>query len=100
MNKKMNVKKNENFFLSLFWIILIALIFRAFLFQSYNIPSGSMLRNLLVGDYIFVSKYAYGYSKHSLPFSIPIIPKRFPCLDVSGEDKPLKARIKSIPEIK
>jgi len=76
MNKKMNVKKNENFFLSLFWIILIALIFRAFLFQSYNIPSGSMLKNLLVGDYIFVSKYAYGYSKHSLPFSIPIIPKR------------------------
>ena len=76
MNKKKIVKKNENFFLSLFWIILIALIFRAFLFQSYNIPSGSMLRNLLVGDYIFVSKYAYGYSKHSLPFSIPIIPKR------------------------
>ena len=65
MNKKMNVKKNENFFLSLFWIILIALIFRAFLFQSYNIPSGSMLKNLLVGDYIFVSKYAYGYSKHA-----------------------------------
>ena len=86
MNKKMNVKKNENFFLSLFWIILIALIFRAFLFQSYNIPSGSMLKNLLVGDYIFVSKYAYGYSKHSLPFSIPIIPKRiFPSEPLRGD---------------
>ena len=76
MKKKVAPKKNENFFLSLVWIILIALIFRAFLFQSYNIPSGSMLKNLLVGDYIFVSKYTYGYSKHSLPFSIPLIPKR------------------------
>jgi signal peptidase I len=70
------LKKKDNFLISFFWILLIALIFRAFLFQSYNIPSGSMLKNLFVGDYIFVSKYAYGYSKHSLPFSIPIIPKR------------------------
>ena len=76
MKKKIAPKKNENFFLSLVWIILIALIFRAFLFQSYNIPSGSMLKNLLVGDYIFVSKYTYGYSKHSLPFSVPLIPNR------------------------
>lgn len=76
MKKKAAPKKSENFFLSLVWIILIALIFRAFLFQSYNIPSGSMLKNLLVGDYIFVSKYTYGYSKHSLPFSIPLIPNR------------------------
>ena len=76
MKKKVAPKKTENFFLSLVWIILIALIFRAFLFQSYNIPSGSMLKNLLVGDYIFVSKYTYGYSKHSLPFSIPLIPNR------------------------
>ena len=76
MKKKVAPKKSENFFLSLVWIVLIALIFRAFLFQSYNIPSGSMLKNLLVGDYIFVSKYTYGYSKHSLPFSIPLIPNR------------------------
>jgi len=76
MKKKIVPKKNENFFLSFVWIILIALIFRAFLFQSYNIPSGSMLKNLFVGDYIFVSKYTYGYSKHSLPFSIPLIPNR------------------------
>jgi signal peptidase I len=76
MKKQIAPKKNENFFLSLVWIVLIALIFRAFLFQSYNIPSGSMLKNLLVGDYIFVSKYTYGYSKHSLPFSIPLIPNR------------------------
>ena len=76
MKKKVAPKKSENFFLSLVWIILLALIFRAFLFQSYNIPSGSMLKNLLVGDYIFVSKYTYGYSKHSLPFSIHLIPNR------------------------
>ena len=71
-----NIKKKDNFFVSFFWILIIALIFRAFVFQSYNIPSGSMLKNLLVGDYIFVSKFAYGYSKNSLPFSLPIIPGR------------------------
>ena len=48
----------------------IALVLRIFLFQPFNIPSGSMIPNLLVGDYLFVSKYAYGYSKHSFPFSL------------------------------
>ena len=70
------LKKKDNPFISFFWILIIALIFRAFAFQSYNIPSGSMLKNLFVGDYIFVSKFAYGYSKNSLPFSLPIIPGR------------------------
>ena len=41
---------------------MFRIIIEAFVFQSYNIPSGSMLKNLLVGDYIFVSKFAYGYS--------------------------------------
>jgi signal peptidase I len=70
------IKKKDNFFISFFLILIIALFFRAFFFQSYNIPSGSMLKNLFVGDYIFVSKFTYGYSKNSLPFSLPIIPGR------------------------
>ena len=49
--------------------LLIALVVRTLLFQPFNIPSGSLIPTLLIGDYLFVSKYSFGYSKYSLPLS-------------------------------
>ncbi len=57
---------------TIFYALIIALIIRSFLIQPFFIPSSSMELNLLVGDRLFVTKYSYGYSKHSLPFSPPI----------------------------
>jgi signal peptidase I len=59
-----------------FQALLIALVVRTLLFQPFNIPSGSLIPTLLIGDYLFVSKYSYGYSKHSVPFSPPIFSGR------------------------
>ena len=58
--------------------LLLAVFIRIFFYQPFNIPSGSMIPTLLVGDYLFVSKFSYGYSKHAFPWS--------PDLQISTDD--------------
>ena len=67
------VKKKQDGFWetiqTLLYAIVIALVIRSLAFEPFNIPSGSMRPTLLVGDYLFVSKFSYGYSRHSFPMS-------------------------------
>ncbi len=71
---------NKFFFIdnakTLFYALIIAIFIRSIFLQPFYIPSSSMEPNLLVGDRIFVTKYSYGYSKHSFPFSPPIFQGR------------------------
>lgn len=55
---------------TIFWALIIAGVFRTLFFQPFWIPTGSMKDTLLIGDFLFVNKMAYGYSRHSCPFSV------------------------------
>ena len=57
-------------------LALIVFVVRSFIFSPFSIPSESMLPRLLIGDYLFITKWNYGYSRHSLPWSVPLIPGR------------------------
>jgi len=74
------MKLDKNFFTenikTLFYALIIAVIIRSLFVQPFYIPSSSMEPTLLVGDRLFVTKYSYGYSKHSFPFSPPILSQR------------------------
>tara|TARA_B100001175_G_scaffold218575_1_gene185953 strand:- start:488 stop:1225 length:738 start_codon:yes stop_codon:yes gene_type:complete len=74
------MKLDKNFFSenikTLFYALIIAVIIRSLFIQPFYIPSSSMEPTLLVGDRLFVTKYSYGYSKHSFPFSPPVLNKR------------------------
>jgi len=73
-------------------LALIVFVVRSFIFSPFSIPSESMLPRLLIGDYLFITKWNYGYSKHSLPWSLPLIPGRiFPGTPERGDVVVFKA---------
>ncbi len=73
MTKKFIIENSK----TLIYALIIAIFIRSILIQPFYIPSSSMEPNLLVGDRLFVTKFSYGYSKHSFPFSPPILNGRF-----------------------
>jgi len=72
INKKLVIENLK----TIFYALIIAIIIRSLFIQPFYIPSSSMEPNLLIGDRLFVTKYSYGYSRHSFPFSPPIIKGR------------------------
>jgi signal peptidase I len=76
-------KKKESlwdYFRAIFWALLLAGTFRSLAYEPFSIPSGSMQPTLLIGDHLFVSKWTFGYSKHSFPFSPNLFDGRVPDL--------------------
>ncbi len=82
-------KKKESLFdtiKTIVYAVLLAMLIRSLFFEPFRIPSGSMYPTLEVGDYLFVSKYTYGYSKHSFPFSLaPISGRLFARMPKRGD---------------
>lgn len=73
-DEKAKAKKKSGFWetvRTVVYAVLIALLVRTFAYEPFNIPSGSMTPTLLEGDYLFVSKFSYGYSRYSFPFGFP-----------------------------
>ena len=74
------MKIDKNFFVdnfkTIFYALIIATLIRSIFIQPFYIPSSSMEPNLLIGDRLFVSKYSFGYSRHSFPFSPPLFKGR------------------------
>jgi len=69
-------EKRENTIASIFWAVVLAILIRVFLFEPFNIPSTSMVPNLLIGDFLFVSKFSYGYSGKSIGYGLFDFPGR------------------------
>lgn len=75
-NKTAERSETADFMIFLVKLALFVLILRSFIISPFNIPSESMQPRLMVGDYLLVAKWPYGYSKYSMPFSVPVIPGR------------------------
>ena len=69
---------------TILYAVLIALFVRTFLYEPFNIPSGSMMPTLLEGDYLFVSKFSYGFSRYTVPLGLPLFEGRF----LGGDPEP------------
>lgn len=69
-------RQEESFFVFLLKLVAIVAIFRSFIFSPFNIPSESMMPRLINGDYLLAAKWSYGFSRYSLPFSLPLLPEK------------------------